>query len=128
MDSIEEIRARRAGHIYEDEIAEKDIDLLLAEIDRLKAEAHHMPPSDHWRGKCGHEWRKTQSEDCPICEVAGLKAENERLRVDLSSAQFDLCEHEWTWQKPDQVFLQPWQHCARCGGSKTGGEQQDQEP
>lgn len=48
-----------------------------AELARLRAENATHDPAYHlnrWRGLCGHEWRKDQAEDCPICALASLSA------------------------------------------------------
>ena len=41
-----------------------------------------------WRGKCGHDWRKDQSEDCPVCRAEALEArvvELENLEADFKT-------------------------------------------
>lgn len=112
MDRTEEIRFRA------------EIRRLLDEIDRLKAlkwEEQHTDTMDDMvaLGIDRDSW-KAQAE--------GLKAENERLRADRSSAEFDLCEHDWKWMKPDKMFPAPWQSCQKCGGASfKRAEQQDQE-
>ena len=44
-----------------------------AEVERLRFDiAVRTPHVTTWLGACGHQWRKDQAEDCPICALAAL--------------------------------------------------------
>jgi hypothetical protein len=40
---------------------------------------------NRWVGACGHEWRKDQTKDCPICERAHLLSALNLARIVLKN-------------------------------------------
>ena len=44
-----------------------EVEALRERVAELEQQQCAMPPTTAWRGKCGHDWRKDQAEECPIC-------------------------------------------------------------
>ena len=86
-------------------IAEKDNRLaaLEAENARLRDKAYTMPSGQHWRGKCGHDWRKDQSDDCPICRAE---------RAEAASAEKDAALRTAKQALDDWICMYAWEQCA----------------
>lgn len=52
-------------------------------------------------GDCGHEWRKDQSEECPVCALARARAALVAYRTGMRAAMVERCNMDVNINGPE---------------------------
>jgi hypothetical protein len=78
---------------------------------RLTGKGHYVDPDlSEWRGECGHVWRKSQTETCPLCDLTAARKALEKLeplallfdRHEEARRQYNMAQRTTPWASPER--------------------------